>query len=74
MTWIELSELDLQNDVGDNIMNCLLQSTSEQINSALFNSNLTLVEQGWLEAANVFSTQDHMSKSQWKSRWQDHPA
>ncbi len=73
---IELSELDpMKIDIG-NIINNLLLAPEDQLTQALFNSELSELQQGWLEAAFVVSSQEHSSKpvQDWKNRWGQHPA
>ncbi len=71
---IELSELDpLKANVGD-IINNLLLTSEEQLSQALFNSELSQLQQGWLEAAFIASSQEQTTIQDWKNRWGQHPA
>lgn len=71
---IELSELEpMKANLGD-IINNLLLTSEEQLSQALFNSELSQLQQGWLEAAFIASSQEPSAVQDWKNRWGKHPA
>jgi len=74
LTLIELSTIDAFADVNDTIINYLLQTSEQQLSDALFNQDITELQQGWLEATYIAYSQDPESSRQWKERWGEHPA
>lgn len=71
---IELSSLDSFNDYNNDIINFLLQTPENKLADTVFNLDLTELQQGWLEAANVLHSNDSEAIKNWKSRWYTHPA
>ncbi|MCF6288622.1 MAG: penicillin-binding protein activator [Proteobacteria bacterium] len=71
---IELSQLDpMKIDLG-NIINNLSLTSEIGLTQALFDFEISELQQGWLEAALVASSQDNSSIQDWKNRWGSHPA
>jgi len=71
---IEMSSIEQSDKYIDDIVDNLLQTPEEDLTKALFNMDISELEQGWLEAAYVAFSQDSESTNQWKNRWGDHPA
>ena len=71
---IELSQLKPHIDYSNQIINNLLLTTEQQLNKALFQLDVTELQQGWLEAAYLANTQDNTAILQWRQRWPNHPA
>lgn len=81
LAWIELSSLSGIDggmndsiDVNDNIINSLLQVNEQELEKHLFDPEISDLQLGWLEAAYISYTSNNNDISQWKKRWQDHPA
>ncbi len=74
LTWIELSSFDENMDVSDNIINSLLQVDEQQLEGHLFDPEISDLQLGWLEATYISFTSDRSDITQWKNRWQSHPA
>jgi len=72
--FIELSELDDTFDYNNEIINSIMRASSQELSTSLFNLDLTLQQQGWIQAAMAAQSQNQDSIIQWKSRWQEHPA
>ena len=71
---IELSSIkEILVDTGDIINNLLLTPESD-LTQSLFNTEISELQQGWLEAALISSSQDISSIQEWKNRWGEHPA
>ncbi len=74
LTYIELSELDASYDYSNEIISTIMQASSQELSTALFNLDLTVLQQGWIQAAIAAQSQSQESIDEWKSRWQEHPA
>lgn len=74
LSYIELSSLDDYMDYNNQIMGSLTQVSETELNQALYNFDLSDLQQGWLEASIISLTANDNSAQQWKNRWKDHPA
>jgi outer membrane PBP1 activator LpoA protein len=74
LSYIELSTLDEYVDFNNNIMINLMQISESELRHALDDYGLSIVQQGWLEAASIALSPEDLAISQWKYRWSDHPA
>ena len=74
LSYIELSSLDEYIDYNNQIINNLIYIPETELNQALYNFELSELQQGWLEASIISLTANDESAQQWKDRWQDHPA
>ncbi len=74
LSYIELSELDNTHDYINEIISTIMQASSQELSTALFNLDLSIRQQGWIQAAIAAQSQSQESIDEWKSRWQEHPA
>jgi outer membrane PBP1 activator LpoA protein len=74
LSYIELSTLDEYVDFNNDIMINLMQVSEFELLQSLDNFDLSVLQQGWLEAAIIALSAEDQAISQWKSRWIDHPA
>jgi len=73
LSLIELSTLDRFADTANDIVNNLLLAPEQSLTQALFNGQVTELQQGWLEAAFIAKSPDNQATQEWKYRWGDHP-
>ncbi len=74
LSYIELSELDSSLDYSNEIISTIMLAPSQELSTALFNLDLSVQQQGWIQAAIAAQSQFQESINEWKSRWQEHPA
>ena len=72
-TLINLSKYENDIQISDEIINILLQIPETQLAEALFDINISSLEQGWLEAAYISNSADQDSINDWQRRWPNHP-
>ncbi|MCF6288519.1 MAG: penicillin-binding protein activator [Proteobacteria bacterium] len=71
---IELSEINVHANVNHTIITHLLQVSESQLTTALFDVQLSTLQQGWLEAVYVSILQDSIAIKDWQDNWPNHPA
>ncbi len=74
LSTIELSQLDDSFDYRNEIISTIMRASSQELSTALFNLDLSVQQQGWIQAAIAAQSQSQESIDEWKSRWQEHPA
>ena len=74
LTYIELSELDDSFDYSNEIISSIMRASSQELSTALFDLDLTVQQQGWIQAAIAAQSQSQESIDEWKAQWHGHPA
>jgi outer membrane PBP1 activator LpoA protein len=74
LSYIELSSLNEYIDYNNQIINSLSYVSETELNQALYNFEISELQQGWLEASIISLTADDEFAQQWKDRWEGHPA
>ncbi|MCF6287929.1 MAG: penicillin-binding protein activator [Proteobacteria bacterium] len=74
LSFIELSELDDSFDYSNEIITSIMLASNQELSTSLFNLDLSLQQQGWIQAATAALSKDQEAIDEWKIRWQNHPA
>lgn len=73
-SYVELAELDTLTDYSNEIISNIMRASAQELSASLFDLEISLQQQGWIQAAIAAQSQDSDAIIDWQKRWQGHPA